>query len=142
MNKNDMLKHTCSFMLAFRYIIKSIVITAFALSLLKGQYRVTAEYTRSTEQVYSIDEIIDNLLTDGIPQDFDEVSLRSVLRFVAAYEEVITLGYCYNMLVISAYKSLTIIVYVIATANFICSLIMWARGCKEYKIEREILQVI
>lgn len=137
-----MLKHTYSFMLAFQYIIKSIVITVFALTLLKGQYRITAEYLRSTEQVYSVDEIIDNLLADGIPQDFNEASLRSVLWFVATYEEVIALGYCYNMLVISAYKLLTIIVYVIATANFICSLIMWARGCKEYKTEREILQVI
>ncbi len=129
-------------MLAFKYIIKSIVIAVFALSLLKGQYRTIAEYTKSTEQMYSVDEIIDNLLTDSIPQDFNESSLRSVLRFVATYEEVVTLEYCYNMLVISAYKALTIIVYVIAIANFIYSLIMWARGCKEYKTEREILQVI
>ncbi len=142
MNKNDMLKHTCSFMLAFKYIVVSIVLMVFALTLLKEQHTISNKYTETMEQYFNVDKVVDNILSDGVPADFDEVMLRMLLSFMAVYGGSIALIYHKVCIVLSIYRIFTICAYTTAAIYFMSSISAWVRGYNEYKIEREILQVI
>ena len=129
-------------MLAFRCIITSILITVFALVLLKDQRELVNKCNETMEEYFNADNIIDKFLTDGVPKDFDESSLRFMLTFMAIYGGTIAMINYHIAIVVSIYRMLITIAYMLAIMYFVRSIMSWVRGYKEYKTEREILQVI